>query len=81
MDISSVVIAGVNAASTFWGAWLIVTGTSRLKRREADGEDSATPERTRGRYAVRRLQRRVFGGMVLNVVSLAGWIYLLAAFS
>ncbi len=77
MDISSGVIAGVNAACMLWGVWLIVTGNSRLKRREC--EENTTLERTRSRNAVRRLQRRVFGGMVLNVVSLAGWLYLLSA--
>ncbi len=77
MDISSGVIAGVNAACMFWGVWLIVTGTSGLKRWEAEAEESTTLERTRSRNAGRRLQRRVFGGMVLDVVSLAGWIYLL----
>ena len=79
MEISSGVIAGVNAACMLWGVWLIVTGASRLKRREA--EENTTMERTHSRNAVRRLQRRVFGGMLLNVVSLAGWLYLLAAFN
>jgi len=78
VDISSGVIAGVNAACMFCGVWLIVTGISQLRRREAEGEGSTTLERTRSRDVGKRLRRRVFGGMVLNVVSLAGWLYLLA---
>ena len=81
MDIGSGVIAGVNAACMFWGDWLIVTGISRLKRPEAEGEGSITLERIRSRDAGRRMQRRVLGGIVLNVVSLAGWLYLLAVFN
>ena len=68
---------GVNVGCTLLGIWLIATGASRMKRREKDDSQGTTLDLTRRRNALRRLQRRVFGGMVLNVISLAGWIYLL----
>ena len=79
MELSWGVIAGFNTACTSWGVWLMVTGASRMKRRDEDYEQGTKLDRTKRRNALRRAQRRVFGSMVLNVISLAGWIYLLAA--
>lgn len=79
MELSWGVIAGINTACIFWGVCLMVTGASRKKGRDEASEQGTTLDRTKRRKALRRAQRRVFGGMVLNAISLAGWIYLLAA--